>query len=122
RVAGGLRASGVRPGDRVAVRLPNGADWVVAFFGAQLAGAVAVPVNTRFSETEVAYVVADSGAREVIDGSLPDGAPFAFERRVDHRSGGDRLHQRHDGVPQGGDAPPLVLPGDLREPGAGHRH
>ena len=82
RVAGGLRASGVRPGDRVAVRLPNGADWVVAFFGAQLAGAVAVPVNTRFSDTEVEYVVADSGAREVVDGSLPDGAPFAFEDAV----------------------------------------
>src|SRR4051794_18074426 len=28
RVAGGLRAAGVQPGDRVAVRLPNGLDWV----------------------------------------------------------------------------------------------
>src|SRR6476659_540518 len=82
RVAGGLRACGIRPGERVALRLPNGADWVVAFFGAQLAGAVAVPVNTRFSNTEVEYVVADSGAREVIDGSLSDGAPFASEDAV----------------------------------------
>src|SRR4051812_33647817 len=40
RVAGGLRAAGVEPGDRVASRLPNGLDWCLAFFGAQLAGAV----------------------------------------------------------------------------------
>ncbi len=81
RVAGGLRAVGVGPGDRVAIHLPNGVDWVVAFFGALLAGAVAVPVNTRFSEPEVDYVVADSGARVVIDAgtALPDGAPFAVD-------------------------------------------
>src|SRR5581483_8387296 len=57
RVAGGLRSLGVQRGDRVAIRLPNGIDWVLAFWGAQLAGAVAVPVNTRFKEPEVEYVV-----------------------------------------------------------------
>jgi long-chain acyl-CoA synthetase len=45
RVAGGLAARGVRPGDRVAIRLPNGKDWCLAFLGAQAAGAVAVPVQ-----------------------------------------------------------------------------
>ena len=39
RVAGGLRAAGVQPGDRVANRLPNGNDWVYAFWGTLLAGA-----------------------------------------------------------------------------------
>jgi long-chain acyl-CoA synthetase len=77
RVAGGLRAAGVRVGDRVAIRLPNGVEWVVAFLGCLLAGAVAVPVNTRFGEGEVGYVVADSAAVVVVDGPLPDGAPFA---------------------------------------------
>lgn len=79
RVAGGLRAEGVRPGDRVAIRLPNGVDWTLAFFGVQLAGAVAVPVNTRFTEREVAYVVEDSGSRLVLEAGrpLPDGEPFA---------------------------------------------
>src|SRR3954454_7506832 len=57
RVAGGLD---VEPGERVAIRLPNGVDWVLAFFGAQLAGAIVVPVNTRFAEDEVTYVVEDS--------------------------------------------------------------
>src|ERR1700690_3905407 len=48
RVAGGLLAAGVSGDDRVAIRMPNGIDWVVAFFATQLIGAVSVPVNTRF--------------------------------------------------------------------------
>jgi long-chain acyl-CoA synthetase len=62
RVAGGLRSAGVGRGDRVALRLGNGIDWVLAFFAAQILGAVVVPINTRFTEDEVAYVVGDSGA------------------------------------------------------------
>src|SRR5690242_12662448 len=50
RVAGGLKQLGIKRGDRVAIRLGNGLDWCFGFFGAQMAGAVAVPVNTRFSE------------------------------------------------------------------------
>jgi long-chain acyl-CoA synthetase len=63
RTAGGLRAAGIQPGDRVAIRLGNGADWCVAFWAIQMAGAVAVPVNTRFTESEVEYVVNDSGSK-----------------------------------------------------------
>jgi long-chain acyl-CoA synthetase len=78
RVAGGLRAAGVQPGDRVANRLPNGNDWVHAFWGTLLAGAVVVPVNTRFAEPEVRYVVEDSGAAFVFEpgAPLPDGDPL----------------------------------------------
>ena len=81
RVAGGLKAQGINRGDRVAIRLGNGLDWVLAFFGIEMAGAVAVPVNTRFSESEVDYVVEDSGASFVFlpGGALPDGPPFAIE-------------------------------------------
>jgi acyl-CoA synthetase (AMP-forming)/AMP-acid ligase II len=81
RVAGGLRAQGIAPGERVAIRLPNGLDWVIAFFGAQLAGAVAVPVNTRFAEPEAAYVIRDSGSRLVFESGkpLPDGKPYAID-------------------------------------------
>ncbi|MEA2310468.1 MAG: long-chain acyl-CoA synthetase, partial [Solirubrobacteraceae bacterium] len=79
RVAGGLHAEGVERGDRVALRLPNGLDWVIAFWGIQLAGAVAVPVNTRFTASEVDYVVGDSGAKRAIDPDhpSPDGEPHA---------------------------------------------
>ncbi|MGA3185763.1 MAG: AMP-binding protein [Bryobacteraceae bacterium] len=81
RVAGGFRAAGITPGDRVAIRLGNSLDWCVAFFAAQLAGAIAVPVNTRFSEAEVDYVVQDSGSKFVcLPGQpLPDAAPFAVD-------------------------------------------
>jgi long-chain acyl-CoA synthetase len=81
RVAGGLRALGVQRGDRVAIRLGNGTDWVLAFFGAILADAIVVPVNTRFTETEAEYVVTDSGARYVFapGAALPDGDPLAVD-------------------------------------------
>ncbi len=81
RVAGGLRAAGIKRGDRVAIRLGNGVNWCLAFFGIQLAGAIAVPVNTRFSASEVEYVVNDSGAKFVFlpDQPLPDGPPLAVE-------------------------------------------
>jgi acyl-CoA synthetase (AMP-forming)/AMP-acid ligase II len=81
RVAGGLRDAGVQRGDRVAIRLANGIDWVLAFFGTQLAGAVVVPVNIRFTEEEVAYVVGDSQARFTFSAGaeLPDGQALAVE-------------------------------------------
>jgi long-chain acyl-CoA synthetase len=81
RVAGGLKADGIGAGDRVAIRLGNGADWVIAFWGAQLLGAIVVPVNTRFAEGEVKYVLEDSGASHVFeDGTpLPDGEPVVHE-------------------------------------------
>jgi long-chain acyl-CoA synthetase len=80
-VAGGLRGLGVRRGDRVAIRLGNGISWCVAFYGIQMAGAVAVPVNTRFAEAEVEYVVTDSGSKVVMmpGQPLPDGPPLAVE-------------------------------------------
>ena len=78
RVAGGLRGEGIQPGDRVAIRYLNGVPWVLAFWGAQIAGAVVVPVNTRFAEQEVDYVVSDSGSEYVFlpDAELPDGEPI----------------------------------------------
>src|SRR5436305_4677120 len=81
RVAGGLKESGLERGDRVAIVLPNGIDWVLAFWGAQLAGLVSVPVNTRFTESEVEYVVTNSGAAYVFKPGEPppDGEPVAVE-------------------------------------------
>ena len=55
-------ALGVRPGDRVALWAPNSARWVIAALGILGAGAVLVPVNTRFKGPEAAYIVDKSGA------------------------------------------------------------
>ncbi len=81
RVAGGLRAAGLQRGDRAAILLPNGLDWVLAFWGAQLAGVVVVPVNTRFAEPEIEYVISDSGAAHIFRRGepLPDGEPVVTD-------------------------------------------
>lgn len=81
RTSGGLRAQGVKRGDRVAIRLVNGLDWVLAFFAVQMVGGISVPVNTRFSESEVDYVIGDSGSAFVFmpDAALPDDAPFVVD-------------------------------------------
>jgi len=90
RVAGGLREAGVQRGDRVAIRLPNGNDWVLAFWGTLLAGGVVVPVNIRLAEPEVAYVVEDSGSSIVLTSGepLPDGDPLVVDdQRLDELAG-----------------------------------
>jgi acyl-CoA synthetase (AMP-forming)/AMP-acid ligase II len=63
RVAGAIIASGVEKGDRVAVWAPNGRQYVTAALGAVTAGAVLVPVNTRFKGDEAAWILGKSGAR-----------------------------------------------------------
>jgi acyl-CoA synthetase (AMP-forming)/AMP-acid ligase II len=80
-VAGGLRASGFGSGDRAAILLPAGADWVLAFLGTLLAGGIVVPVNTRLAEPEIDYVLADSGAAYVFrpGAALPAGPAYVAE-------------------------------------------
>ncbi|WP_030673366.1 FadD3 family acyl-CoA ligase [Streptomyces sp. NRRL B-1347] len=63
RAAAACLARGVRAGDRVAVWAPNTLDWIVSALGAVSAGAVLVPINTRFKGTEAAYVLRRSRAR-----------------------------------------------------------
>lgn len=63
RAAAACIASGVGVGDRVGVWAPNSLDWIVAALGAVTAGAVLVPLNTRFKGAETADVLARSGAR-----------------------------------------------------------
>src|SRR3954454_11443462 len=53
---------GVRPGDRVAILMTNRPEFVEATLAANAAGAIAVPVNFRLAQEEVAYVLRDSGA------------------------------------------------------------
>ena len=62
RVAGGLHAIGVRPGDRVSLYSPNRWEWVVAYHAALRAGAVVNPINVMLTAEEVAFVLNDCGA------------------------------------------------------------
>jgi acyl-CoA synthetase (AMP-forming)/AMP-acid ligase II len=63
QAARAFAASGVTPGDRVAIWAPNSLTWIVASLGIYAAGAVLVPVNTRFKGAEAAHVLRTSGAR-----------------------------------------------------------
>lgn len=61
-----LVASGVAPGDRIAIWCFNSIEWVIAVLGIFQAGAVAVPVNTRFKGAEAADILARSRARALV--------------------------------------------------------
>jgi long-chain acyl-CoA synthetase len=63
RAAGLIRAKGVEPGERVAVMLPNVPYFAILYFGILRAGAVVVPLNPRYGESEVAYHLGDSEAK-----------------------------------------------------------
>jgi fatty-acyl-CoA synthase len=63
RLANGLRAAGLRKGDRVAVLLPNSPAMLEAHFGVPAAGGVLVPINYRLRSAEVEYILGHSGAR-----------------------------------------------------------
>jgi acyl-CoA synthetase (AMP-forming)/AMP-acid ligase II len=68
RLARALVARGVRKGDRVAVGLPpeEALRWLVAYAAVHKAGAVAVPLNPRLAEREVAAMLGHSGTRALV--------------------------------------------------------
>lgn len=57
RLAQALLARGVTKGTRVAVLMPNGPDWVVAWLAATRIGAILVPLNTFFQTQELAWIL-----------------------------------------------------------------
>ena len=60
--AGGLRRIGVKPGDRVAILAFNSDLYIEALFAIAWAGAVSVPLNTRWAAAEHRYALTDAGA------------------------------------------------------------
>ena len=64
--AAALASSGIEPGDRVAIWAPNSAEWVVAALGLSWAGAVLVPINTRFKGGEAGDILIRSRARALV--------------------------------------------------------
>jgi acyl-CoA synthetase (AMP-forming)/AMP-acid ligase II len=79
-VARALSKRGLARGDRVAILSANRAEYLGAYFGIMRAGFVAVPVNFKFPQTTIHFIIKDSGARLVFcDPSrrqdCPDGLP-----------------------------------------------
>ncbi|OYN77523.1 FadD3 family acyl-CoA ligase [Mycolicibacterium sphagni] len=81
--AGAFAQLGVEKGDRIAIWAPNSAHWMIAAFGALTAGAIVVPVSTRYKEAEAADIITRSGAKAVLiekgflgqDFATPPGVP-----------------------------------------------
>jgi long-chain acyl-CoA synthetase len=65
-VAGGFRAYGLAPGDRVLLSLENCGEFFELLFGCWAAGLCAVPVNARLHPREVEYIADNSGARLLV--------------------------------------------------------
>jgi len=61
-----LKNLGVKKGDRVALYIPNSIQWEIAFYGLEKAGAIMVPMNPLFKESEVKYEANDSGAETIV--------------------------------------------------------
>lgn len=75
RCAAVWAARGLRPGDRVAVKLPDGFDWVAAFLGSLWGGMVAVAVNPRIPPAEWRYILDEAGFSVILaehDGDMPE--------------------------------------------------
>ena len=71
--AKGLQEAGLKPGDRVALMLPNSPQFVIAFYGTLLAGGVGVNTNPMYTPRELHHQLRDAGARflVILDQLLP---------------------------------------------------
>ena len=97
RVANGLVAIGVTPGDRVGLFGPNCWEWLVSYYGIAKAGAVVNPLSSMLTADEVQYAVTDTGASAVI--ASPDKAQLRGRRVERHRRTSGHDHGRcADGV------------------------
>ncbi|QKR98382.1 long-chain fatty acid--CoA ligase [Sphingomonas sp. CL5.1] len=65
-VAAELQERGVQPGDRVAILLPNCAEWAVAYVGLSLAGAALVPLNPRFGSFELEAIAENADCAALV--------------------------------------------------------
>ncbi|BBY83166.1 benzoate-CoA ligase family protein [Mycolicibacterium pulveris] len=105
RLAGGLRALGLQPGDRVAMVMSDDVELAATILAAFHAGLIAVPMSTMLTSGELGQIIQDSGARMVV----------ATEEHVDTvlsgiESGGVVGHL----VIAGDQVPPATVRADLR--------
>ena len=85
RLAAALAAAGIKPGDRVALQLPNIPQFLISYFGILKAGGVVVPLNVMLKAPEVAFHLGDSGAAVLITwaGVLAEAAKGAESAGLD---------------------------------------
>lgn len=81
RLAGGLQALGVRPGDKVACYMPNSIELLEAYYATSKAGAVTVFLNALLTAREIRFVLQDSESKVIF--TVPPLLPNVQEVRRD---------------------------------------
>src|SRR3954447_25945739 len=105
RLAGGLAAIGVTPGDRVLLSCPNVPWFPITYFGILKAGAIVVPINVLLKPREIAYHLRDSGASAMLAFEGTAELPIAaMARAACDEAGSDPLIV----MPLDADRPPAV--------------
>jgi fatty-acyl-CoA synthase len=66
RVARGLMAMGLEPGDRLGIWSPNVAEWVLVQYGSAKAGVILVNINPAYRTSELGYALKQSGCRALV--------------------------------------------------------
>ena len=101
RCAGGLRAAGIRPGERVALWLPNMTAYLAAIFACARLGVLAIHINTRFRGSEVGALLRRSKAVAVVTrwGFAPVDFPAIFSALPAEDRAGVRMVFAAGGTP-----------------------
>ncbi len=122
-----VQHGGVRPGDRVAISMRNYPEWVFAFTAITAIGAVAVALNAHWTPDEMAFALADSGARVLLadaerverwaQGPATPGLLVLAVRTAQLPAGVQSLQALTDAVAPAGQQPPMppadIAPDDL---------
>ncbi|HTN78152.1 MAG TPA: AMP-binding protein [Acidimicrobiales bacterium] len=91
RLVGGLRALGVREGERVAIVAANCHRYVELYQAVPGAGMVLVPLNQRHTDGELNYALADSETKVLFTNRAVDGLPACVEHVIDLEDGYEKL-------------------------------
>ena len=75
-LAAGLLRMGLKPGDHLALWLPNGLNWLLTFFAAARIGVAVIPINTRYKAEEALYAIAQSESTALVVGAPVWGIDF----------------------------------------------
>lgn len=81
RVAMTLLAQGVGKGDHIGILMPNSVEWAVAWFATTRIGAVAVPLNTFYKATELAWTARHADLRTIL--TVPRSGKLDFVERLE---------------------------------------
>jgi long-chain acyl-CoA synthetase len=111
RLVGGLRALGLRDGDRVAIVGPNCHRYLEVYQAVPGAGMVLVPLNQRHTEAELQYALDDAGAALLFAGRDVGAAADGVKHVIDLDEGYEQLLAESDPVDLPDDLPDETLAG-----------